>query len=56
MPKATRNLSEIRLSRLTRDPLLRQWFERNEPDDAATIDRVSPSPMHSGSAAAVEFA
>lgn len=55
MPKATRSLSEIRLSRLTNDPVLRRWFEGNEPDQAfATLDR--PVQCQGGAAAELVIA
>jgi hypothetical protein len=55
--KATRNLSEIRLSRLTSDPIPLRWFERNESDDAATsATGMAPRRSSDGAAAELEFA
>ena len=56
MPEATRNLSGIRLSRLTRDRLLRQWFERNEPDAGAPAVLDRPLRPIGGVAALLGFA
>jgi hypothetical protein len=48
------NISEIRLSRLTSDPQLRQWFERNEPDAGAVLATVD-KPRQPIAGAAAEF-
>jgi hypothetical protein len=56
MPEATRILSEIRLSRLTRDPTLRRWFESREPDPDATATDNRPVLLRGGAAAALVLA
>jgi hypothetical protein len=42
--KAERNLSEIRLSRLTHDPVLRAVFAAIERDDPMALAEIEPAP------------
>lgn len=56
MPEATRNLYDIRLSRLTRDRLLRQWFDRNEPDASPAAKVNAPRRPIAGAAIHLQFA